>query len=67
MAVYPIASSLINRPAIRRVLPKLNVVKQYHTTAKQTQNLGSKLMNSPKFQKLLERFVETIKIMKGIK
>ena len=64
MAVFPIASSLINRAST--VLPKGNAAKRC-CKMKPIQNVGSKIANSPKIQKLLDNFLETIKIMYGIK
>ena len=64
MAVFPIASSLINRTTT--VLPKRNVARQC-CKMKPIQNVSSKIANSPKFQKLLDNFVGTIKMMYGIK
>ena len=63
MAVFPIASSLINKTST--VLPKRNAVRQC-CRMKPIEDLGSKINNSPKFQKLLEDFVNTIKRMYGI-
>lgn len=67
MAVFPIAGSLINRQtAVQRALPRRNILR--HRQPKDAiHNLGTKLNNSPIFQKLLANFVETIKIMNGIK
>lgn len=67
MAVFPIASSLINRPTtVHRALLKRNIVKQCYSK-KQIQNFCSTISRVPKFQKFFDRFFETIKIMKGIK
>ena len=64
MAVFPIASYLIKRAST--VSPKGNAAKRC-CKMKPIQNVGSKIANSPKFQNLLDKFLETIKIMYGVK